>query len=79
MDDSDSDSGEIKVIPLREKESVTELIRSAVSDDGSLHLDRIQTELLIRWMTRVELTVTGYERTIESLRKLISGLKGEES
>lgn len=52
-------------------ESISSLIRKKVNRLGELHLDKVQTELLMRYLIRLEMTVADYERTAKKLAEIV--------
>ena len=67
MDGSDG-MGKLLQIPA---ESISELVRRKLAEDGSLHLDRIQAEVLLRYLIRVEMSLAEHAKVVERLQKLV--------
>lgn len=71
---SDEDSfrhGRLSPYPVRDAESLSELVREKISDDGTLHLDAIQTQLLVRYLVRVDMTMKDYAALAKRLEDLM--------
>ena len=68
--DGESPMGKLIQIPA---ESISELVRRKLAEDGSLHLDRIQAEVLLRYLVRVEETRREYDKLVLRLEELTRG------